>query len=570
MTRKQQWRGAALCVAIYLGCLLIAWPVAEMGYDDDWSYIRTAQVLAQTGHFIYTGWSNPILGWQAIWGELFIKLFGFSFTAVKLSTVPIAAVTIVLFHAILLRFGITSRNSIIATLTLALSPLFMPLSVSFMTDLYGLFIVVASLYLCKRALDARATSGAMLWLCLATLTSLVGGTARQTGWLGALVLVPSCGWILRKRRTVLAASLALGAISLISVILCMAWMRHQPYWASNDLLDTVTLGWAMRALLTLYELGGGTISLLIIIVPVLVIWIPEIRQVSRQAKITYVYVVCLAALMQLIGRLPLPWVLHTMQLQFTSQRVSAFNPIVSQSGFVELSIAFFTVIILAASSAVCLHALLRRWHHGGDSVIGKQLFWLCAPLTAAYVALLLPRALHALIFDRYMLLLAPIAILCLAHLYQCSVSPKMPAGAIALLVLMASISVAGTHDIFAWQRARLAAIAELTAAGVPPTSFYGGVECDGWTQIEHGGHINSPWLTNPPDAYTPQPPVIKDDPCAHGFAPYVPSIHAEYTIVFEPKPCFEPSRFPSVSYISWIPPFRRTIYVQRIPESRRR
>ena len=78
--------------------------------------IKTAQVFAQTGHFAYNGWTAPMLGWQAIWGALFIKVFGFSFTVVRLSILPIAMATVLLFHAILLRFGINERNAALGAL----------------------------------------------------------------------------------------------------------------------------------------------------------------------------------------------------------------------------------------------------------------------------------------------------------------------------------------------------------------------------------------------------------------------------------------------------------------------
>ncbi len=66
-------RGAVnglLCALGMAVCVLIARPFAEIGFLDDWSYARTAQLLAQTGHMVYNGWAAPIVGWQAYWGAL--------------------------------------------------------------------------------------------------------------------------------------------------------------------------------------------------------------------------------------------------------------------------------------------------------------------------------------------------------------------------------------------------------------------------------------------------------------------------------------------------------------------
>ncbi len=135
-------RNGFICTLIFGACFWAAWPVAGMGFVDDWSYIKSAQVFAQTGHFVYNGWATAMLGWQILWGCLFIHLFGFSFTAARLSIFVIAVISLLLFHAVQLRFGISARNAVIGTLALGLSPLFMPLAASFMSDIPGVFVIL--------------------------------------------------------------------------------------------------------------------------------------------------------------------------------------------------------------------------------------------------------------------------------------------------------------------------------------------------------------------------------------------------------------------------------------------
>ena len=64
-------RPALLCVLIFLFCALATFPVAEIGMNDDWSYVQSARVLAQTGHIVYNGWGAMMLGWQLYLGALF-------------------------------------------------------------------------------------------------------------------------------------------------------------------------------------------------------------------------------------------------------------------------------------------------------------------------------------------------------------------------------------------------------------------------------------------------------------------------------------------------------------------
>ena len=92
---------------------------------DDWSYVRSVRVLAQTGHIVYNGWATAILGWQLFLGALFVKLFGPSFTAIRASTLFISLLTAFLTHRVLVRAGANSRNATVGTLALVLGPLFL-------------------------------------------------------------------------------------------------------------------------------------------------------------------------------------------------------------------------------------------------------------------------------------------------------------------------------------------------------------------------------------------------------------------------------------------------------------
>jgi hypothetical protein len=70
-----------------------------MGINDDFSYIRTAQTFAQTGHFVYNGWATAMLGWQVPAAALLIKVFGFSFSVVRIFGLLIGLLTTYLLHA---------------------------------------------------------------------------------------------------------------------------------------------------------------------------------------------------------------------------------------------------------------------------------------------------------------------------------------------------------------------------------------------------------------------------------------------------------------------------------------
>src|SRR5262249_8942370 len=144
--RQQERRQLLLCIGVAVIAVLATNPFLEMGLNDDWSYTYMARELAETGHLHYHGWASAMLGAQAWFAALIIQVVGFSFTAVRLSTSVFVVGCAVLVFRLGRRAGLNSSFATFATLTLVLSPLFLPLAVSFMTDVPALFFLLACFY----------------------------------------------------------------------------------------------------------------------------------------------------------------------------------------------------------------------------------------------------------------------------------------------------------------------------------------------------------------------------------------------------------------------------------------
>src|SRR5712691_1281843 len=48
-------RNGIICACVSAASVLASWPIAEMGFVDDWSYVKTAFVFARTDHIVYNG-----------------------------------------------------------------------------------------------------------------------------------------------------------------------------------------------------------------------------------------------------------------------------------------------------------------------------------------------------------------------------------------------------------------------------------------------------------------------------------------------------------------------------------
>jgi hypothetical protein len=93
--------------------MLIARAHANMGVCDDGPYIAMAQTLSSTGRLVYNGWPAAMLGWQIYLGAAFIKMFGFSFTVVRMSTLIVAMILAFLLQRTLFHAGISERNYVV-------------------------------------------------------------------------------------------------------------------------------------------------------------------------------------------------------------------------------------------------------------------------------------------------------------------------------------------------------------------------------------------------------------------------------------------------------------------------
>ena len=565
---------AVLCALTLPLCALAIRPVVEMGVMDDWSYIRTAQTLARTGHIVYNGWATAMLGWQLYLGALFAKLFGSSFTAVRLSTLLVAMATAFLTHRTLVRAGIREWNATLGTLALVLSPLFLCATFSFMTDISGLFCIVLCLYACLRALQARTDQSALAWICFAALSSAIGGTARQIAWLGVLVMMPCTLWLLRRRPRFLLAGGLLYIFCVAIIFAALHWFHKQPYSVPEPLVRADF----SRRTIPMFAKGiiGAMLETPLLLLPVLILFLPVFPWKNRRA-VTLLSIVCAACL--LFGLLLLrhsglsawlaPWLRNSITIyQFMdSKTFHSDRPVILGTGvrFLLSSLVFISVLSFFAflstrkknlfSETQIDSPLQISWYHLGV---------LFVPFTLAYFALLLPRAATNELFDRYLLPILTLSMIVILRLYQEQVQPSLPAATLLGIAIFAAFGIAGTHDSFALLRARLALANELRAAGVPPTAFDGGFEYNSLVQIDLGRFINDPKIPILPgdsfhasvkDSYGVCPPIFVDN---------YPVLSPRYSMAFDPTVCLGPSGFAPVVYRTWLGPHTNTLYIVKV------
>lgn len=519
-TWQNQWAATLACVVLLCGCVALSHPVADIGIADDFSYILSAQVLARTGHVVYNGWSTAMLGWQLYWGALFLKLLGDTFFAIRLSGLVLAALTTALLHRTLLRCGLTPRNAVLGTLAVVLSPLFLPLAYSFMSDVPGLLALLVSVYCCVRALEAfrdDASSGVLLgWLLAATVGDVVLGTTRQIAWVGVLVLVPTAAWMMRRRRLVLAGGAALWLAGAIAIVALLHWFQKQPYSLRESFFGQAVTWPDVRHFVE--SIFNTALELPLLVLPLalgFLFYVPWSRRRTRIAGIVFAVAAIAYAGLRTHQHILRESLQPTLQ-GVLSDRGMWFIPVAFEWRPIILSFGVrmvLSVAALVATFAVLAVILGRRDRRVREDVLLelspralplRTLLVLLGPCLVAYTVLLLSRAMFTLVYDRYLLLLmvafALFGLRWTQHFPRHRLQQRAQWLAAGLIAVFAGYGVLAMHDLFAVYRARLTAIDHLRALGVPRTAIRGELEYDSLTEIGITGHVNEGRI-NPPGAF---------------------------------------------------------------------
>ena len=588
-------RNLCLCVLVTLVAMLVAWPFAEGGYIDDFSYIHMAKTLAETGRFAYNGWPTAMLGIQVWWGAAWIWLFGFSFTLVRLSVWPLALGAVALVYLIARRARLSPYDSLFAALLTALSTLFLPLAPTFMTDIPGFFFLLACLYGFTRAADAVdevsaesthiAPWRALSWLAIGTLCGVLGGTIRQPVWFApiacatVLCLRRSNGLSLSARRLFRVAALLCGVIGMAALIVGTRWFSQQPYAIPTKLptLEAVTqfrvASIAREAVTVVTECALKVLPAMLFCLP----WVVE--HLSAGLRTRWGRITAVVTAVAMVGVLA-----GTMSRSFEGPLgllAGSWRPTghaLHDAGVGLIRCGVLGMVVSLAVAATVALASARSLPTAA---------WRLPPAVIMPLAYLVPYGASLLlvsqttdgIYPRYYLPFLP-ALTC-ALLFCTRSLPASHSGAAArsagvdrrsvlgwlLVGFFALRGIAILHDEFADTRTRLEAIALLQRQGVPRERITSKWVIDGWEQIERAGSINDPRIQVPADAYRVDVPYGYPDP---KFRDQFPALRPDFMVVDEreitPGDSGDFPRFPFTAW--WRPPYRRTIVIrsQQLPD----
>jgi hypothetical protein len=488
------------------------------------------------------------------WGALFAKLFGFSFITLRFSTLPLAAGSAALCYLIGRSANLDPAGSIFSALLLGLSPLFLPLALSFMTDVPAIFYTLLSLYALIRAGQSRTIRSSLIWLGIGVVSGIIGGMGRQTVWVAPLSVIPYLIFIRRREAWFVAAAIAGWLLVLADVYLSLRWFKRQPWvYLDPPLLECLRQG-LHHPRISFTNLVMVCFTIVMVILPAVIPFILgslvrfwRLRKTWRGGCAAVVILALSAGMIFHPAFGMAPWLYNTICNTgvLDGLELSGHRPIVLPlailgciSALVLLACYLFMawiveLLIQAREIAANIRAIIEFPPVAILTIFGS-----------VYFSLLIVRSAQDLVFDRYCLPLIPCVVILLVRRWR----PNLLAW--AALGVFIFYAMASTQDNLALAAARLAAIDRLRSSGVPGTEIAGGFEYDFYVQLQEKGHINRYGISNAVNSFDP----------SKGFTP---ALKCRYRLEYAVAADTTASRFGTIEYTSWLPPFHRSIYIDQ-------
>jgi hypothetical protein len=510
----------ALILLVYLPLALSASPFYEFPLNDDVIYAEAVQTLLETGQLKLSPWVAPTLILQVVYGAAVSKLFGFSFTTLRLTTLVLSLASTSSLYLFLRTLNLNHVLSLCGALTLALNPVYLNLSYTFMTEVPFIAFLLFSLLCYTRGLTRNSYASVLAGSVFAAASLLI----RQVGVILPVAVVLSTffgdsGSRRSRRRDLILLS---SALPIVTFTVYSVWLRmiHGPTRALGAFFD-------LSVLLNPFSLAGmaldhgfATLEYVgLFIAPLLPLWLGRRksewpRAIRPRLLLLWTGFVALGVLiMYLVGHgKVMPYtgnILHEAGVGALTLKDAVFD---DQLPLLRLPKSFWWLVTLLASLSAVLIGSVMSWQ-GIQLVAGwrgktqeqrvpdTNILWMLWFATFGFlgVGLLVKQ-----LFDRY---LTPLLVLLIPLLLLTVRTARWKryaiAGTFVLLLSYGTFGALGTRDYLAWNEARWTGIYHLVSEmDVNPSSIDAGYEANYWYNYANATtKVDSWWWTKEPLFY---------------------------------------------------------------------
>jgi len=505
--QRPVWIGGVVIVLAFVTMTLAINPVHNFPVQDDWDYSRSVKIFLETGRIQRSDISQATLVFPTVYGALVSRVFGFSFTTLRCSTLALALIALLAFYALLGELGFDWPRRVIATLTLLATPPFIYLSFSFMTDIPALCWLIVATWFYTRALKYGAARPAVIGAASAALAFLT----RQTGIFlplafGAMVLwrLPRMHWLKH-----LTAGCLL-PLAVVGVYVLAPGQNSVTNWATQN----ITLGITLREMaqpatwgVYLRRVVQASMTVGLYLAPIFLALLFSARKAiralttdSRALQVAYLVMAGLgaAAIARLAARRELfpyltdIWTRSGLRpyLAFVAWEAGALREEIFPR-WVFIGLTTLAGVVGLALLFLAVRHSPRLWSRRATPEL-HFIFLLT-------VAIAGPTLIFATFYERYLL---PLMLGALILLLDTARQERFSVRASAVsLAVIAAFSWALMQDYWGWNEARWRVGRELLAEGIPAHKIDGGLEWDGWylydVTVEYVHRTGKPFIFDP-------------------------------------------------------------------------
>jgi hypothetical protein len=540
--KRNQMLDIAFLVLIFVVSIIVVNTLGNFPLNDDWSFARAVQNLVEKGDWRPTGFTAMPLITQSLWGAVFCLPAGFSFNALRISTLTLAIVGILGVYVLFVANNRGRLLAIIAALTFGFNPIYYELSTTFMTDVpFATFAILSSIFFvrCIRRFGYCDLSVASALAVAATL-------CRQLGLFlplaFAVAMLMQRGFTTRRIPRALLPYVV--SAILPSVVCAVALILFQQWMSITGRMPALygTTGAAQD--LSIRAIGSRTSTALLYLglfcLPILVLGSSN-RRLNTNSAILRVLPALSGGLFALLSiYFTFGMLERRMPIGGNILILQGLGPLSLHGAYEKLPTSFWAIV--TALSIVGGMLLVRGITAFSMTVIEKwslsnlrdedivQIFFLASAGTYAAPILI------GGFYDRYLVPLVPFLLyLNTGRLSREDVGATMRKSVSAVLIVFAALfAVLGTRDYLTWNRVRWEALTELLkTVSVSARDIDGGYEYNGWSSY----------------CLTYQEALKK----LGGFDT------AKYRVTYSEMPGFKTVK--KYEYLIWMPPKVHTIYV---------
>ena len=484
-------------------------PLGDFPLNDDWVYGRAVQSIVEKGSFTLAGGNTSAnLIAQAYWGALFCLPFGFSFTALRISTLTLGLMGVLASYGLLREVGTGRPISLFGTFLIALNPIYFSLSNTFMTDIPFYSLAIMSLYFLIRGLKHNRRIELIFGIFLSYLSLFV----RQNG----IVILVAFGFAYLVKKGLSKASFARAFTPTLFGIclqfIYQSWLELTNRTSPNFNLQVKELSSKMLSGdigTIISKLTDNTFIALTYIglfaSPLIIpIFIRKFKALPLSEKRLIIFVIpslCILKIIRLInghrympfggnftgsvrfGHILVPFGVGPLTLHIFMMDINyPVTPIILEYIWKALT------IIAVFSAALLVYYLLttiRQTFQKPEKTESISPNWLKALVILSILFYFLPLGINGF-YDRYLLILIPLLMIVvtisdpiISQSY--SINAKTISIASVIMLIYGGFTIGATHDYLSWNRVRWQALHDLMQKDqISPNHIDGGYEFNGW------------------------------------------------------------------------------------------